>query len=418
LIRDAGALLVGTAVGGLLAYVYVAIGTRTYGAEAFAPISVLWTIWALSSAAITFPVQHWVIRTIEADGTEGRVRAALPRILGVAVLVSLVVGVVTWLARSSLFTDPGVFFPLLAALIPLGSVAVGLARGTLAARRRFFAAAAAIAGENLIRVVVATFVVLAGWGREPFAIAIESGFLVVVLWPSALRFHGEPPRDAGISSLAFLGGVAGGTLISQVVLTGGPVMLAALGGSPAAVTGLFSALALFRAPYILGTGLAARVTGSLTRSMLRSPRQPARRLMALTLVGVAVAAPLGALFGAVLGPSLVSLVFGPGISLPADLVAVVAAGSTVALGGLFCTLVLVAAGRGVALTVPWAIAATVGFGWAVLGPGDPLTSVAWGFLVAEMVALIAMMLVGGRRRAELIAGRQVAADEAAPPIAG
>jgi hypothetical protein len=60
----------------------------------------------------------------------------------------------------------------------------------------------------------------------------------------------------------------------------------------------------------------------------------------------------------------------------------------------------------------------VGLGWAVLGPGDPLTSVTWGFLVAEMVALIAMVLVGGWTRADVMAQRRLAADEAAPPIAG
>ena len=38
----------------------------------------------MSVLVITFPVQHWVIRTIETDGDESVVRTALP--LGFAVL--------------------------------------------------------------------------------------------------------------------------------------------------------------------------------------------------------------------------------------------------------------------------------------------------------------------------------------------
>ncbi len=167
-LHDSTALLTGTAVSGLLAYAYVVLGTRTYGAVEFAPISVLWTIWAMSAAVITFPVQHWVIRTIEADGTDGTVRAVRPLILAAAVLLSTTIGVLAWLARSTLFSDSGALYPVLAATIPLGSVMVGLTRGTLAARRRFTAAAAAFATENLIRAVAAVIVVLAGWGSSAY----------------------------------------------------------------------------------------------------------------------------------------------------------------------------------------------------------------------------------------------------------
>ena len=174
-LRDASALLTGTAVSGLLAYAYVVLGTRTYGAFEFAPISVLWTIWAMSAAVITFPVQHWVIRTIEADGTDGTVRAALPLILGAAVLLSTMIGVVAWLARSTLFSDTGALYPILAATIPLGAMMVGLTRGTLAARRRFTAAAAAFASENLIRVVAAVIAVRAGWGSSACQDRLDMG---------------------------------------------------------------------------------------------------------------------------------------------------------------------------------------------------------------------------------------------------
>ncbi len=80
--------------------------------------------------------------------------------------------------------------------------------------------------------------------------------------PTALRFEGPAPAD--VSPLAFLGNVAGGTVIAQSVLTGGPVVLSLVGGTRAEVTSLFTALALFRAPYIVALGLAIRVTAHLT----------------------------------------------------------------------------------------------------------------------------------------------------------
>ena len=67
------------------------------------------------------------------------------------------------------------------------------------------------------------------------------------MWPSAWRFAPGRGRDSG--AFAFLGGAASGQTVAQVVLTGGPVLLALLGGSPMEVTTLFAALALFRAPY-------------------------------------------------------------------------------------------------------------------------------------------------------------------------
>ena len=412
--------MVGTAVGGLLAYGYVVMGTRTYGAAPFAPVSVLWTIWAMASAVVAFPVQHWVIRTIEADGNEGRVRSALPRILGAGFVVSAVLGVASWLARSILFSDSGLLYPVLAAAIPLGSVAVGLTRGGFSARRRFVAAAGAIAGENLIRVLAAVVVVLVGWGIEAFAVAIVTGFLVAFVWPSALRYDGKVPQRAHGWALSFLAGVAGGTLIAQVVLTGGPLLLAAFGAAPAEVTGLFAALALFRAPYILATGLAARLTGSLTRLTVQGGWSALRKVTKLTVAAVVLATPLGGVFGATVGPNLIGLVFGAEVSLAPELVGVVAAGSTVALGSLFCMLLLIAAGRSGSITLPWAVAVVVGIGWAIVGPGPPLTRVTWAFAIAEVVAFLSLVLVGRRAlgAGQFDRGRTLGADDAAPPAIG
>jgi O-antigen/teichoic acid export membrane protein len=56
--RDSGVLAVGSAISGLLAYAFFALATRSLGAERAAPVSVLWSFWAVAAAVLTFAVQH------------------------------------------------------------------------------------------------------------------------------------------------------------------------------------------------------------------------------------------------------------------------------------------------------------------------------------------------------------------------
>ena len=59
-------LAAGSVVSGLLAYVLFALVTRGLGAEVAAPVSVLWTLWTFAAAALTFPLQHWITRSVVA----------------------------------------------------------------------------------------------------------------------------------------------------------------------------------------------------------------------------------------------------------------------------------------------------------------------------------------------------------------
>src|SRR5436190_455152 len=59
--RGSAALVAGSAVSGLLAYVFFALVTRALGGADAAPVSVLWTYWSFAAAGVTFPVQHWIV---------------------------------------------------------------------------------------------------------------------------------------------------------------------------------------------------------------------------------------------------------------------------------------------------------------------------------------------------------------------
>ena len=390
--RDLGALALagGSVVAGIVAYVYIAVGTRQYGATAMSGVAQLWTIWFFASSVLTFPLQHWVIQRLRSDGHGGAVRGALPRLAGITLALGAAVTTVTLLARDDLFGRDTAIYPLTAGLITVGATLMGLLRGGLAGRSRFLATGLALASENLTRLAFGLLVVGAGAGVDLYGAAIASGALVILAWPSAVRFTG--PATADTSPLAFLGNVAGGTVIAQSVLTGGPVMLSLIGGTPAEVTSLFVALALFRAPYIVALGVAARVTAAFTDLFVShqwSALEEARRRM---IAGGLAATVLAAGGAALIGPAVLRVVFGDEIDLTGVECAGLAAGSVIALTTLGLTLLQMVGGTGELVLRAWVIGLAAGGLAVAILPLDPLPRVVGAFLVAELAALVVMAL--------------------------
>ena len=424
-LRDSGVLAGASLITGLLAYVFFALSTRALGATDAAPVSVLWTYWGFASAAFTFPLQQWVVRSISAHRDEAHVREALPRVAGLIVGVAVGMGVLAWLGRDTLFDSDAAAFPALVVVVTLGSGFIGLVRGSLAARRRFTSLAIALVAENGVRVVAAAVLWASGTTDAVwYGLVLALGASVGLLWPTALRFSGAvggvgvagagaagagaagagAGEASGVgrvheSAVSFLGGAASGQLISQVVLTGAPVVLALSGGSAADVTVLFAALALFRAPYQVALVVVARITGGVTARYVggRGGRASVARLRRGVLLAAVVGTPLGAAVGAVLGPPLLPWIFGSDVELSAGLCAVIAAGSTVALVNLMLTVMVMAQARTWRLVGSWLAAVAAGALVVVAASGsagssDELVIVCWAFAVAEAVAFAALVV--------------------------
>lgn len=387
-LRSASALSVGSITTGALAYVFFALTTRALGATEAAPVSVLWTWWGLTAAALTFPVQHWVARSVAAHGGEGPVRAALPRVGALGGGAAAVAAGAAWLLREPLFDGHGAVFPLLTAGVALAATWTGVVRGVLSARGRFPAVAALLVAENAARCVLAVGLSLAGVGSPAaYGLALLLGYAVLLLWPSALRPTGqEQDLRSTRSPMGLLGATAGGQLLAQVVLTGSPLVLA-LGGAPARdVTVLFAGLALFRAPYLVAVGQVTQLTGMLTRLVVdgRTRRLARIRRGLVLLTAAAALAATGA--GALLGPWLLPVVFGGEVRLGVVPSALVAAGSTVALGTLVATVLVIATGRTWVLPGGWAVALLPGTAWIALAPGDLLLRTCGAFVLVEVAA--------------------------------
>ena len=167
-----------------------------------------------------------------------------------------------------------------------------------------------------------------------FGACLVAGQLCAFLWPSALRFAPDGATQPSTRAFAFLAGAGLSQLVAQVVLTSAPVVLALAGGSPADVTTLFAAMALFRAPYLLVQGSVAPLTVRLTRLVVARDVATLARVRR-GLVGLAVlSVPLAWATGAWLGPGLLRLVFGPEVSLAAHLAGLVAVGCALAVVNL------------------------------------------------------------------------------------
>lgn len=387
---ESTALIAGTAVSGVLAYVFFALATRTLGADGAAPVAQLWTYWSAAGAVLTFPVQHWIIRTTHAAGGLTAVRRALPRVTAVVLGSSAVVALASWSARAQLFTRDDVVFPLMAAAVTVGAYLIGIVRGRLAGAERFVATGAAIASENILRVALALAVVAYGGGAVGFGLALGLGGLASLAWPSAYRFpQGRAGHDPG-SPLVFLGGIAAGSLIAQLVLTGGPIVLAAVGGDAHEITALFTTLAVFRAPYLLTLGLVTQATGAFTELVVGGRHGRLRRIRRLLIAGTVVGAVGAGVFGRWAGPAIIDLVFGAGVAPPSMIVAGAAAATTVGLANLVFTVLLVARGSTGVLTMNWLAAVGVAAVLVAALPLPPLEAVTWAFLVAEVTAFVLM----------------------------
>jgi O-antigen/teichoic acid export membrane protein len=402
--RSTSLLAVGSVASGLAAYLFFSLTTHALGATDAAPVAVLWAWWSFSSAALTFPVQHWAIRALAADGDERRVRATTPRLLVAAVVLACLSTLVAWLLREPLFAGHSGVFPLLMGLVVLGSVGNGLVRGLLTGRHRIGTVGASLVGENSLRCLYAV-VLLAAGVTDPAAYgwSLIGGYLVLVFWPGALRASAAGgPLPAAEPLLRFLGPASGGQLLAQGVLTGGPVLLALAGGSPAEVTTLFAALALFRAPYTLGTSMVALLTGRFTRWLVAGRHDLVRRAGWQLVGATAVAVPAAAVLAWTIGPALLRIVFGDDIDLSRGLTTLVAIGSALALAGLVATTTLLAAGRAAHLVAFWVVAIGVGSAWWVaVQPGALDGAVGW-FVVVETVAA-ALLLTTAVRTARAVA---------------
>lgn len=393
--RATGLLALGSIGSGLLAYAFFTIGSRALGSAAAAPLAVLWSYWTFASAALTFPVQHWIARMVEA-GDVARVRRTLPRVVILVACVAILAGAISWWARRPLFGSADPWWAVFVALVTVGAAGTGVVRGSLTAQRRFAALVASLIAENAIRCVGGVVLaLLTDSGATPWGWAMVAGYLVMVCQPSALRLFRGQSVEGSRPALAFLTSASTGQLLGQLVLTGGPVVFAAAGGAPSDVTALFAGLALGRAPFLVATGVVAQVTGVLTRLSVSGAQARLHRLLLLVVGGVVVAAAVAGLVAAAAGPATIRLIFGHTVALASGACGLIGVASVFAVGNLVVSVFAIAGNRPHVIPAAWLVGIGIAAALLALGEAGQVSTVVRAFALAEFAALV--VLAGGSR---------------------
>lgn len=383
--------------GGLLgafgAYVFQVYGARQLGADALAPLTVLWTVFFITATILLVPVEQYVTREV-ARGRKSLPRDLKPMLLmtGLAGLIGVifVVSTLDWLFAG----DPQYIAMILLLAVGYGFLFVG--KGVLAGSRQFSQVGWVLIVETAIRllagIVLLSLVLNAtsmGWAM------VIGGFAVVGLrwWrhdTGSVEVDASPARG-------FLVGYVGGTAPSQLLLAGAPLAVAALGATDAMISITFVTFTLFRAPLTLIYALQGRMLPYLVGLSTSREHDKLVSIARKIVIGGTALALLGGLVGWLVGDVVVGLLYGEEFA-PSRLVAsMAAAGVMAAAAAQIVSQVLVAEGRTRPLGLAWCGGLAVAVIAGLLVSGEPAVRVAIGFVAGEFTALGLMALLAIRR---------------------
>jgi O-antigen/teichoic acid export membrane protein len=374
----------------LLAYAYQLVGGRLLGPEAFAPVSVLWTLMFLTGTVALTPGEQYVAR----EATAGRrvvARASWP--LLVLVLATAAAAVTfTTLTREALFGGEPAFILIAVALVAT-TAPLFVVRGLSIGHRRFDRYGAMLTLEGIGRLALGAAGVALVGGSAGWAWGIGLGPLLgLLVAPRRLDRLATAPPSGGAG--AFLAPYVGASAASQLLIAGAPLAVAALGAEAATISIVFVTFTLFRAPVTIVYLLQGRLLNAVVRLQLAGAvdrlERTRRRILA---AGVAAILSAGGVAWLV-GPDVVELLYGAEFR-PDRTVAVVAATGVAgaALAQLLGQL-LVAAGRTTALAVRWTTGLAVAGAVLVALPAAPDVTVAVAFAAGTLTAAAGMTRAG------------------------
>ena len=411
---DGASLGAGAVLNGLLAYGFLLVGNRAYGAG-FAPVSSVWSVWAVTAAAVTVPVHHAVLR--RAVGT-GR-GTGLGRLLAPAAAIGVVVAVIGYSVRTQLFSVGSVVPPLVCgALVPAATL-LGWWRGRASAAGRYSQVGTNLALEGGARLIVALVCVAAGAPAVALTVAILAGYLPTVLTlavggRAGLESSPVGSRPGSGGDVAFSAGVAAVALAVQVAQAV-PVLATSARSDRADVVGLFNLIAIGRIPLLVGGAMLFRLTHWLSEADLGDRNARVNRILGWSSLPVIA---LGAALGAVLAPPLLPVLFGDSSQTTPALGGLIGAASAAALMATAGAVLVAVQGRGWPL-VGWAGGAVAVGVVAALGiPAEVAVRGASGYLVVTAVLLLGTITSAARPALGPTAGSDRAAPPAGPGAAG
>lgn len=399
---------VGLGVYGLAAYAFLGLAGQVLGPEAFAPLSVMWTLLNAFGIGLFLPFEQELGRTTASlravDRGNAAVVRAVVRVAAVLLLAISALCLVTWpLLTRRLFHGDTALVPLLIGAMA-GLAVAYVARGLLSGNGRYASYGAQFVVDGVLRIAGAGALYLADV-REVWAFA-----LVLVVAPLAAVLITTPRRSTivtpgdSVDTAAIRRAMAVlvvASLASQLLANAGPLIVQLRAtASEQVLSGQFlAALTIARLPVFLFSAVQAVLLPGLAGLVgLRDVAGFHRRLGLVTLatavIGIGGTAAVWAW-----GDTLVPLLFGDAFGVGRSVVTLLAlSGALFMLAQLAAQALLALAGER-AVVVGW-VAGAVALVVTALLPGE-LTSVAVRALVVgsavSLLVLTAAVLLAVRR---------------------
>ena len=312
-------IAVGLIIAGVATYAFFRVGAFALGGdEEFAPIAAMWFAMFALAPGFFLPIEQELGRALahrRALNQGGRPVvikiAALTLVVSIVVVVGLAISS-PWLTGSYFSGDWLMFGALIIGFISYAPV--HLSRGICSGQGRFTPFAVVVASDGVMKIVgtvALTAIGITAVGAYAFAIAIAPLFAVVLISiRGSLRTEPGPPAQWREITQNF-GWLLLGTACAAVLLNAGPIAanILASENEADAITRFSYGVLLARVPLFMFQAIQASLLPRLARLAAQRSFDEFRRGLRLLVIVVAGIGVAGTIFGALLGPWTLRLVY-------------------------------------------------------------------------------------------------------------
>jgi O-antigen/teichoic acid export membrane protein len=397
----------GLLLAGLSAYGFLAVADRPLTKAEYSPLSATWSLVFLIGPGLFLPLEQEISRALAERRTRGLGGAPVVRRAG-TLGVGLALAVLVLLIATARWSVDELFDHQLLLLVGLtlgvaGALAGHVTRGCMSGTGHFKGYGTYIGADGLIRLLGCVLcavigVTTAGW----YGIALGIAGLLAV--PVALRVERPSLRPGPEAALGEISRALGYLLIASLLAFGlmniGPVIVKLLASDTQAdAAGRFvNGVVVARIPLFLFQAIQAALLPKLsalaTAGRLGDFRVSLKRLMVVVLA-LAVA---GTIVGALVGPTVVEIMF-RNADLDRRTLALLAAGSGLYMLALACAQALIALGGHRDQAIGWAMGIVALAATTWLASDDLFFRVELGLLVGSLAAFMTMGVLLVRRLA-------------------
>lgn len=397
--RGTVAVAGGLAALGISSFGFLALAARGLSTDAFAELSVVWTVLFTLGPGLFLPLEQEVARELAAGGAgRGVVRRAAVLSALLALLLTLVTLAATgWVRGQLLGGETGLFVAMILANAALA--VVHPSRGLLAGTGRFGRYGLQLGVDGVLRMVGAGVLVAAGVTDVTWygGVLVVSQLVAVAVSLVGLQRAPVTADDDGRTRALAAGSVRAlaaavalmvvGALAAQGLANLGTLLVKAWSEPGGAAGRFLTALVLARIPLFLFAALQASLLPGLAEMFARHDLAGVRRAMTRLLAVLVALGGLGTLVIASFGPDIAAILFGSDYRSERAPLTVLSAGSGIYLVAAAVAQILLALRSRGAYAAGWLVS-LVAFAAAVALPGSLPMRVSVAFLVGSAVALL------------------------------